>query len=256
MIFTLNSQQIDSDHEKTQLFSPKKDGFGVFETMRTYDGKTFKLDEHLERLEKSAEIIDLKLPCSISKIREYILKTLELCDFDPVRIKVVIANGDVLVKCEKLEIDESIYDGVSVETVPLERNNPKAKSLDYLESYTAHYEAEKSGSFDALLINSEGLVTEGSFSNLFWIKDGGLFTTDKNILNGVTRQTVLDISDCGFGEITVDELKKADEVFLTQTTREIIPIIQIDGEKIGNGEVGEKTRELMKKFKLSLEKPL
>ncbi len=252
MIFTMNGKQVASSHKKNNLFNPREGGnFGVFETMRTYNGEIFKLDEHLERLEKSAEIVELELQCLISEIRKYILKTLELCDFDPVRIKVVVTDGNVLVKCEKLEIDENIYNGVSVATVPLERRNPEAKSLDYLESYTAHYEAEKSGSFDALLVNSKGMVTEGSFSNLFWVKDGGLFTTDRNILKGITRQTVLDISDCEFKEINVEELKKADEVFLTQTTREIIPVIRINGKEIGDGKVGEKTRELGRVFKWS-----
>jgi branched-chain amino acid aminotransferase len=248
MIITCNNNEIDGSDDRVRLFDPAKssDVKGVFETMRTYDGEIFRLDDHLQRLVHSAEIIDLKLPQLIETIREWVLEVLEKCDFRPARLKLVVTEKDVLIECVPLEIDTNIYDGVKVITVSLERKNPEAKSLDYRQNYEAHEKAVKQGCYDALLVDNDGNVKEGAYANLFWVKDGKFYTCDEAVLKGITRQVVIENSECEFDEISLQELLKSDEVFLTQTTREIIPVTEIDGEKIGDGKVGLHTSHIHK----------
>ncbi len=216
---------------------PFRPEFGVFETMRNYGREVFKLDEHLRRLERSAEIVGMSLPKSLDEIREMVLAL----TFDgPKRIRVVATPDDVVI--ETYPIASESPGGKSAICLEVERERPEAKAFPYDVSLDAHDEAERQGHYEALLVDRDGNVREGAYSNVFWVKDGQVFTTDRDILRGVTREVVMDLVDVEFGEITPDELKKVDEIFITKTTTGVSGITEIDGVKVG--EVGPVTKKL------------
>lgn len=228
---------------------PLRPEFGVFETMRTYGRKIFKLDEHLWRLSKSAEIVGMKLPQSLANIRSQVESEVSQYDSDfPVRIRVVATPDDVVIEIYPLEIVEMIYDGVSAICTQVMRDLPEAKAFPYDKSTDAHKQATSLGHYEALLVDDGGYVREGAYSNLFWVKDGTIFTTDRQILRGVTRQVVIDLVPVVFAEVTPEDLYDADEVFITKTTTGVVPITRIDGHVIGGNQVGPVTEKLQSYF--------
>lgn len=249
-MITCNGKLVLDHDKKSQLFDPKISGKlrGVFETMRTYDGVIFRLEEHLARLQRSAKLAHIVLPLQLRKIQAFLDHAVRACGFEPARIKLIVTKGDVLIQCLPLKIDPQIYNGVSVVSVRLQRNTPEAKSLNYAKNFAVHEKAKEKGCFEALLIDRKGIVREGAYSNLFWVKKGRLFTTKSGILKGITRQTVLEATKVSLSEIRLDQLEKADEVFLTQTSREIIPVTRVNGAVIGNGTVGPVTSEAKQAF--------
>ncbi len=220
---------------------PYRPEYGVFETMRNYGSEVFKLDEHLERLEKSAEIVGMKLPKTLAEIRNMVR---ELKFDGPTRIRVVATPDNIVI--ETYPIKEEEPGGKSAICIKVERDRPKAKAFPYDVSLDAHDDAEQQGHYEALLVDSDGFVREGAYSNVFWVKDGQVFTTNKNILEGVTRGVVMDLVDVKFAEITPDELKQVDEIFITKTTTGITPITELDGTKIR--EVGPVAKKLIAYF--------
>jgi para-aminobenzoate synthetase component 1 len=227
--------------ETSAIFDPaNKKVRGVFETMRTYNGKIFELDAHLERLKNSAKIIGMKLPYKLSEIKKMILETPVSRE---VIVKVVATPNDVAIKVSPLVIDPIIYKGVSATFYKIERRKPKAKALPYNKSFEAHEYAISRGFYESLLVNKKGFVKEGAYSNLFWVKDGQVFTVGRGVLEGVTRSIVCKSVPVRFAEITPAKLKKADEVFITKTSTGVVPITEIDGVKI---ESGKTTKMLMK----------
>lgn len=229
------------------VFDPaNKNIFGVFETMRTYGGKIFMLEAHLERLKESANLLLIKLPKSVSEIRTMVLiKLKKHTDKHPLRIKIVVALEKVFVGIWPLEIDPKIYNGVSAICVQLERDKPQqAKALPFYKSFEAHELAEKKGCFEALLVDLHGFVSEGAYSNVFWVKSGQVFTTSYKILKGITRGIVCNLVAVKTHKITPEQLKESDEIFITKTTTGVTGITQLDGVKIGAGKVGPVTQKL------------
>ncbi len=224
---------------------PFRPQFGVFETMRNYSGEIFKLDEHLERLKKSADIIDMELPKSLDEIRDDLMSLSFDC---PTKIRLVATPDEVVIETYPIEIDPSIYDGVSAICISTERLNPEAKSFPYDVSLEAHAEAEKLGHYEAFLVDNNGFVREGAYSNIFWVKDGKVFTAGEGVLHGITRQVVIDSTSVNFADITPEQLKNSDEVFITKTSTGIVPVISVDGVEIGTGKPGTATQKLAKLF--------
>jgi len=225
--------------------TPFRPDYGVFETMRTYGSDVFRLDEHLERLAVSAEIIGMKLPKGLDAIRDMILTL----DFDcPTRVRVVATPDDIVIETYPIEIDPKIYEGVSAICLQVDRDVPEAKAFPYDKSLAAHDEAEKQGHYEALLVDAGGLVREGAYSNVFWVKDGRVFTAKDGVLKGVTRSVVMELTDVDFAEITPDEIKKVDEIFITKTTAGVTAITELDGVQIGDGTVGPVTEKLQLHF--------
>ncbi len=194
-------------HEGVSHRPPYRPNFGVFETMRTYGHDIFKLDKHLERLQKSASVIGMKLPKNLDEIRRQVLEKIDGSD---IRIRLVVTPDEVVIETYPLEIDPAIYEGVHAVCINVEREKPEAKAFPYDKCVEAHNEAEKQGCYEAILVDRDGFVREGAYSNIFWINDGQIFTNDKNILQGVTRETVIELTDCKFAEITPEELRRAD----------------------------------------------
>lgn len=242
--------------EEAQLFdvsNPRT--IGVFETLRTYEGKIFKLDEHLARLKNSAKLLRFDLPVSIAEIGEFLKKatgetSASSASPTDLRLKCVATSEHVYIQTMPLLVDPSIYKGVPVISVMSMRRQPTAKALPYNTSFEAHALAKEQGAYEAILVDKKGEVTEGAYSNIFWVKDGKIYTRKEGVLEGITRKGVLELIPVEFQNITLEELKKVDELFLTKTTTGPVPIIRLNDLPIGTGEPGHLTQELIQKFHL------
>jgi len=250
-------------------------GDGVFEGIRAYDGRVFRLDEHIDRLYDSAKTIDLAVPITKEEFKEALLETLRRNNLKDAYIRPVITRGkgDLGLdprKCPKATIFiiatdwgamyGDLYEkGLTAITVSVRRNPaealpPNVKSLNYLNNILAKIEANYKGGDEAIFFDTHGFVAEGSGDNIFVIKDGVIYTPHTiNNLRGVTRKVALEVA-VSFG-ITVEErnlgyfdLYTADEVFVTGTAEEVAPITKIDGRIISDGRPGPVTRQLMAGF--------
>jgi len=252
-------------------------GDGVFEGIRSYDGLVFKLKEHIDRLYKSADAIELKIPMTKVEMMETAVKTLKANNLKDAYIRLVVTRGigDLGLdprKCKKPTIfiiadkialyPEKYYkDGLEIITAMTKRNlpaalNPKIKSLNYLNNILAKIDAIKAGTEEAIMLTYDDYVAECTGDNIFMVKGAELITppVDIGALEGITRDAVIGIAkriDIVFCEkmLRVDDLYAADEVFLTGTAAEIIPVVKIDDRKIGSGAPGKVTLRLLAEFR-------
>ena len=252
-------------------------GDGVFEGIRSYNGRVFKLDEHLERLYDSAKSIMLQIPIPIETMKETLLETLRRNHLTEAYIRLVITRGvgDLGLdpdKCPKPSIiiiadnialyPQKFYeDGLEIVTASVRRNyaeaiNPRIKSLNYLNNILAKIEGKQSGAEEVLMLNAEGYVVECTGDNIFWVKNDVLVTppVHMGILEGVTRNSVIDLArDAGMQVeervFTRHDLYIADECFLTGTAAEVIPVVKIDRRAIGDGQPGKVTEKLIAAFR-------
>lgn len=259
-------------------------GDGVYETLRAYRGRVFQLAEHLARLERSASRIQLHLPVSLERLTDLVRESLSRNQLQEAYLRITVSRGageigldPALCKSPTLVIlakpfqpyPESLYaDGVSVIVAKTRRNLPEAlppqvKSLNFLNNILAKMEAKAAGAHEALMLNHQGELTEGTTSNLFVVQRGRVRTpaVECGILNGITRGLVLQLaSELGIPSeetrLTVDDLLRADECFLTNTTQEVLPVTRVNGTMIGNGRPGEITRRLHASFRACLDRLL
>lgn len=248
-------------------------GYGVFETQRTYNGRVFKLKEHLDRLFNSAKIISLSLPWSKKFIEEKVYETLGKNKFPESLVKIIITGGQtrdsilpqgrpnlcILVFGLRPRKEELYQKGVKVITFSHQRFLPKAKTLDYQAAVIARGLAKKKGAEEALYVDPQSFISEATTSNFFLVKGGKIITPKEGILYGVTRSEVIRIAkDLGFQveerEVKLSELKTAQEAFLTYTSREIVPVVLVDKLKIGNGKPGKITLKLLRQFRQKTKK--
>ena len=250
-------------------------GDGVFEGIRSYNGRVFKLDEHLERLIHSARAIMLDTP-STATLKEAVLETLRINSLKDGYIRLIVTRGpgdlgldprkcskpSVIIITDKIALypDEYYKKGLAVMTVTTRRNlpvalNPRIKSLNYLNNILAKIEANNYGVLEAIMLNADGYVAECTGDNIFAVRKGALVTPPTYIgaLEGITRDTVLKLAGemripCREEVFTRYELYTADECFLTGTAAEIIPVSNVDSRPIGNGKPGQLTLKLMEKF--------
>ena len=230
-------------------------GQAVFETVRTYNHKVFRLKDHLARLYISAEIMELKPKWTFKKTYAEVVRVLTLNHNKEDKIRIILTKKDLIVMVEKIkEKSKWMYEkGVKLVSFPGKRNNARAKNLADAFTYLAKQHAERCGAYEALLVDPKTYVRECAYANIFWVTGNELFTTNKDILFGITRETVVELAEkigipCTFEGIKFKSLLSADEVFITQTTSGILPVIEIDGQKIGTGHPGKITRKLMKAF--------
>ena len=254
-------------------------GDGIFEGIRAYNGRIFRLDEHLKRLDESANAILLKLPMPIKEIEKAILETVRLNGLKDAYIRLVVTRGvgdlgldmrkckdgaTLFIIADRIELyPEEFYEkGLTVITSTirqkgLDQVTPGVKSLNYLANILARAEATAAGAQEAILLNATGHVSECSGDNIFYIKDGKIFTppTSAGILVGVTRNVAMELSEKKLGIKVIErnfpryDLYSADEVFLTGTGAEIIAAVKIDGRIIGKGVCGPTTKSLIKHFR-------
>ncbi len=241
-------------------------GFGVFDFLRTYEHVPFMLREHIERLQRSAQQIDLYLPWSLDEISSIVEETNDRNDLTNAGIRIIVSGGEshsfmmpeekstlsVLINPIAKPAGSSPDEGASTVTTRMARFMPTVKSLNYMAAILAVREAAKTGAFEAVYRTADDTVTEGTRSNLFIVKDGRLITPRDDVLPGITRMAVLAAVDGKYEveerAVGYDELMSADEVFHTSTTQGVIPVVKVDGQSIGNGRVGECTRDITELF--------
>jgi branched-chain amino acid aminotransferase len=252
-------------------------GDGIFEGLRTYGGRVFKLAAHVERLYYSAKAIMLEIPMAPAAMEQVILETCRRNQLQDGYIRVVVSRGEGDLgldprKCPKPTViviaggislfpPELYSTGLRVITVPTRRNicegvNPRIKSLNYLNNIMAKLEANLAGYSEVLMLNHEGYVVEGTADNVFLVDAKHHLITPPlhaGILEGITRNTIMELA-AGMG-ISVEEklftrydVYVARECFLTGTAAEVIPVIAVDGRAIGDGRPGPVTRSLMESY--------
>ena len=251
-------------------------GDGVFEGIRVYNGKIFECDAHVRRLYDSAKAVRLKIPVGPAELKSIMEQTVKANGFNECYIRVVVTRGagslgidpskcptpSLIVIADLIQVypKEMFERGIAVITASTLRMHPSAlspriKSLNYLNNILARIEANDAGVPEAIMLNTEGNVAEGTVQNVFIVRDGQVQTptTHDGILEGVTRRVMLDLC-CKLGIPCVEksiqrlDLYIADEMFLTGTGGEVMPVTKIDGRQIGSGEVGPITRRLLKAF--------
>ncbi len=251
-------------------------GDGVFEGIRAYNGRVFRLDEHIDRLYDSAKVIDLQIPVSKEEFKNIILETLRKNNLRDAYIRPIVTRGVgdlgldprkcpkptiIVITIEWGKLYGDLYEkGLKAVTVCVRRNAidtlpPSIKSMNYLNNILAKIEANVKGGDEAIFLDTNGYLSEGSGDNIFIVKNGEVFTPPTlNNLRGITRAATIElIHELGipFKEINLGlfDLYSADEVFVTGTAAEIAPIVVVDGREIGDGKPGKITRMLMKKFR-------
>ncbi|MFO0920894.1 MAG: branched-chain-amino-acid transaminase [Pirellulales bacterium] len=252
-------------------------GDGVFEGMRAYSGKVFRLGEHLQRLYESAHAIYLTIPMSQDEMADAVRETLSRNQLQDAYVRLVVTRGagslgldpnrtsdpQVIIIADSITLypKEFYENGLEIVTASTMRNhpaalNPRIKSLNYLNNIMAKVEGLKAGCIEALMLNHKGEVAECTGDNIFIVKRGRLLTPppDAGILEGITRNAVIELArqlnievqEC---TLTRHDVYVSDECFLTGSAAEVIPVIKIDSRSIGDGKVGATTKLLMDRFK-------
>ncbi|MDD4954416.1 MAG: branched-chain-amino-acid transaminase [Candidatus Omnitrophica bacterium] len=275
----LNGKLVEREEAKVSVFDH---GFlygdGVFEGIRSYDCRVFKLDEHIDRLFESAHSIMLPIKMSKGEMIEAVTKTLKANGLKDAYIRLIVSRGEgdlgldprkckgnetVVVIADRIALyPEKLYrDGMAIITVPTIRNipealNPQIKSLNYLNNILAKIEAVNCGYEEALMLDHLGYVAECTGDNIFVVEKEELYTPPQcmGTLRGITRDAVLSVarkSKIATHEhvLTRHELYNSQECFLTGTAAEIIPVVKVDGRQIGDGKPGKITKLLMQGFK-------
>jgi branched-chain amino acid aminotransferase len=252
-------------------------GDGVFEGMRSYGGKVFRLAEHLDRLWDSAKAICLEIPMTKEEMADAVNKTLQTNGIADGYIRLLVTRGSGTLgldpnRCGKPEViiitdfialypQEYYENGLNIITASTIRNhpaalNPRIKSLNYLNNILAKIEGAQAGCVEALMLNHKGEVAECTGDNIFVVVRGELLTPpiDACILEGITRDAVIELAR--EAELTVREIPLtkhdvyvADECFLTGSAAEVIPVVKVDSRKIGDGKPGPITRDLTRRFR-------
>lgn len=251
-------------------------GDGVFEGLRSYGGRVFRLDEHLKRLWDSAKAIWLEIPISREAMSQAIYETLKANQIADGYVRLIVTRGagtlgldpnrtadpQVIVIADHISLypREFYEQGLEIVTVSVARNHPAAlspriKSLNYLNNILAKIEGLKAGCVEALMLNTRGEVAECTGDNIFLVRDGVLLTppVDAGILEGITRQVVIELAAQAGRSVREVPLTKhdvyiADECFLCGTAAEVVPVVKVDNRVIGDGVPGPVTRDLLKRF--------
>ena len=251
-------------------------GDGVFEGLRSYGGKVFRLEEHLKRLWESAHAIRLSIPMSHEAMTAAVYETLKVNQLVDAYIRLVVTRGagslgldpnrcsdpQIIIITDHIALyPREFYEhGLEIVTVSVVRNHPAAlspriKSLNYLNNILAKLEGLQAGCVEALMLNTKGEVAECTGDNIFIVRNGDVYTppNDAGILEGITRDAVIELAreeglEVRESPMTKHDIYIADEVFLTGTAAEVIPVVKVDQRTIGDGRPGPITRDLTKKF--------
>lgn len=252
-------------------------GDGLFEGIRIYGGRIFKLKEHLLRLYDGAKALSLKIPLTPEAMEQAVMETAAADSAENGYIRLVVTRGvgtlgldpgrcpkpSIIIIVDTIQLYPAEYynKGISVITSSIRKNtagnvDDRIKSLNYLPNILATLEARKAGCLEALMLTQEGYVSECTADNIFCVKGGTLHTPPAyaGVLEGITRRTVLELAEsAGFPAsqtmLTCYDLYTADECFLTGTGAEIIPVVELDGRPIGAGTPGPVTQNLSALFK-------
>lgn len=278
MVVYVNGEFVPKEQASVSVFDH---GFlygdGIFEGIRAYNGRVFKLDEHLDRLYESAHTLLLNVPLAKDEMREAVVETCRRNGLRDCYIRLVVSRGigdlgldprkchtpTIIVIADAIQLypEEMYRNGLKVATVPTRRNsaetvNPRIKSLNYLNNILAKIEANLSGCAEVIMLSQDGYVVECTGDNIFLVRKGVLITPPRHvgILEGITRDTVMELArsrDIPVVEevFTRHDVFNADECFLTGTAAEVIPVVEADGRRIGTGRPGPVTTELIEDFR-------
>jgi branched-chain amino acid aminotransferase len=252
-------------------------GDGVFEGIRAYNGRVFKLKEHIDRLFYSAKAILLDIPMTHTEMMKATVETVRVNKLRESYIRLVVTRGigslglnprsckkpTVIIIAATIQLYPAEYyqRGLDLITVPTTRNlqnsvNPAIKSLNYLNNILAKIEANNAGMEEAIMLNSQGFVAECTGDNIFIVKNGILFVPPLSAcaLYGITRQTVIELAlQLGYKvsetNLTRYDVYNADECFITGSAAEVVPAVKIDGRVVGTGKPGPITQKLMEEYR-------
>ncbi len=258
-------------------------GDSIFETIRTYDGRPFALDEHLARLEKSAAQVFIQLPVSRAQLASEVREAAHAAANPESWIRVMVTRGSAPLGLDPLPAEhplrvilvaplatpsaEQYEQGIGVVTYRTQRTAEAtpaatAKVGNYLVAVLALREARKAGAAEALIVDAGGFVGEGASSNFFIIQGGRLVTPpiEAGILPGITRRLLLEVARqegivVALEPLRADSLGEADEAFISSTTREVLPVVRIDGAPVGAGRPGPLTLRLLAAFRHKVHNP-
>lgn len=271
----LNDKILPASEAKISIFDH---GFlygdGIYETLRVYDGVVFMLHEHLQRLFRSASLISLTIPKDFSEIKIALYDLLRANNLSNAYVRITISRGVgpigldpelckeptfVIIADEFKSYPKSFYEeGIKLIMANTRRNikealNPQIKSLNFLNNILAKIEAKEADAYEAIMLNASGYLAEGTISNLFFYSEDILCTpsVDCGILDGITRSLVIDLAirngiEVKEGFFLPEDLYGASEVFITNTTMEVMPVRRINNKKY---QIGEVSRLLLKKYR-------
>jgi branched-chain amino acid aminotransferase len=274
----LNGEFVEKEEAKISIFDHGLlYGDGVFEGIRSYNRRVFRLEEHLDRLYDGAEAIRLKMPMTREEMQNVIIETLKVNDLDDAYIRVVVtrgagdlgldprkcSHGTVFIITDKIALyPEDFYKkGLPIVTAKTRRNHPQCmspriKSLNYLNNILGKIDAIDAGTQEALMLSVEGDVVECTGDNIFIVKDGLLMTPPSALgaLPGITQKAIIELAGKRGMEtdekiMKLEDVYGADECFLTGTAAEVIPVVMIDGRSIGTGKPGDITKQLLADYK-------
>lgn len=241
-------------------------GYGVFDFLRTYGGRPFHLDAHIRRLRNSARLIQLSCPWSHAELAGIVQETMKRNDYPESNVRLLITGGDsddsitpgskprllVMITPVKAFPRQWYQDGVRIITSDISRSIPGAKSIDYIRAIIALNSARAAGAVESVYVDGKGQVLEGTTSNLFAVSGGQLITPSADILPGVTRDVLLDLTAAEFKPevrlVQKEAILAADELFLTSSNKEVLPVTSVDGVTIGSGRPGAATKRIMELF--------
>ena len=280
----IDGEYFDKDQAKVSVYDHGLlYGDGVFEGIRIYGGRVFKLTEHLKRLYDSARAIHLTIPMDLEAMAAAVNETVAVNEKSDGYIRLLVTRGkgnlglnpftceraSVIIIVDDIQLyPQACYDeGIAVITASVRRTpaqclDPRIKSLNYLNNIMAKVEAIHAGCLEALMLNTEGFVAECTGDNVFYVKNQQLMTPESadGALEGVTRNTVIEAAgDIGVPVVcratTLYDIYTADECFLTGTAAEMIPVVKVDGRAIGDGRPGPLTADLKKAFLGRINRP-
>lgn len=282
LIVYLNGKFVPEEEGKISIFDHGLlYGDGVFEGLRSYNGKIFKLDEHLERLYKSGKAIALEIPLKFEELKNAVIETVRINNLRDSYIRIVVTRGvgdlgldprkcktpTIFIIASSIQLyPESLYEkGIDLVTVATRRNlnealNPAIKSLNYLNNILAKIEANNAGATEGLILNQFGYVSECTGENIFIVKKDNLITPpiSAGALEGITRKVVMEIGE-NIGlkvkeeNLTRYDIYTSDECFLTGTAAEIVPVVRVDNRIIGDGKPGKITLKIRREFQIITE---
>ncbi len=280
----LNNSLVPESKAKVSVFDH---GFlygdGIYETLRAYDGMVFKFDEHIERLFRSASMIGLKMSKGADEIKRAVYKTIRANRHTEAYIRISVSRGPgpigldpklcpkptfVIISRAFKEYPKEYYkNGVKIAIVSVRRNfkgalNPQIKSLNFLNNILAKIESKNKGAYEAIMLNYRGYLAEGTITNIFFVKNNVLCTPslDVGILDGITRRIILDLAKelkikIKEGKFTRKHLYGAQEVFISNTTLEVMPVTKVDNVKIGT-KIGKITQMIGLAYKKNVSEHL
>lgn len=274
---SINGQIFDPEYAKISVYDHGLlYGDGVFEGMRTYGGRVFRLRDHLDRLWHSAKAICLTIPMTMDEMAAAVDETVQASGIQDGYIRLVITRGagtlgldpnrtkdpQVIIISDFITLyDKQVYEeGLEIVTASTIRNHsaalsPRIKSLNYLNNIMAKVEGLQAGCVEALMLNHKGEVAECTGDNIFLVSGDRLLTppVDAGILEGITRAAVIDLAKEDGIEVremplTRHDVYIADECFLTGSAAEVVPVVKVDSRVIGDGKPGKITQRLMERF--------